>query len=57
MYGMVWYYVLIGLAVSVVVGLLIPYIRRRYIDVEMVRCVVCGTAYKEYGKCPKCGGR
>ena len=57
MYGMVWYYVLIGLAVSVVVGLLIPYIRRRYIDVKMVRCVVCGTAYKEYGKCPKCGGR
>ena len=52
---MVWYYAVLGVAVTVALGLLIPYIRRRYIDT--VACGICGARYPARESCPRCGGR
>ena len=54
---MVWYYMLISAAAIVAAGLLVSYIRKRYIDVEMVTCPICGERHRENRKCPRCGGR
>lgn len=51
---MVWYYVLIAVAVPIAIRLLIPYIRKRYIDRPTVQCPACGNMYQ--GKmCQRCG--
>ncbi len=54
---MPWYYILIGAAVAIAVRLLVPYIRKRYIDGETSTCAICGNRYPGGGPCPRCSGR
>lgn len=53
---MVRYYALIGLATTVGAALLIQYIKKRYIDVPVTRCPICGNTY-ESRSCPMRGSR
>ena len=50
---MVWYYMLIGVVAIIAVKLLVPYIKKRYIDVPTARCPVCNNAYegRSYPRC------
>ena len=52
---MVWYLAAIPIAAAIIIGLLIPYIRKNYID----NIVICGICQHKYDKklmgCPKCG--
>ena len=57
---MVLQYVLVAVAIAIVMGLLIPYIRKRYIDKdddkEVLTCPICKNKYpKQIASCPKCG--
>ena len=54
-------YVLVAVAIAIVMGLLIPYIRKlSYIDKdddkEVLTCPICKNKYpKQIGSCLKCG--
>lgn len=52
---MVWYYALIPIIVIVIIKLVVPYIKKRYIDTPMKRCPICGNSYEGNGSCPRCG--
>ena len=53
----VWYFVVIGIAVAVAIKFLIPYIKRRYIETDDTKtCPICNSRYgRNIGSCPRCG--
>lgn len=52
---MVWYLVAIPIIVVVIIKLFIPYIKKNYVDDQII-CSVCRTKYnKKQTGCPKCG--
>ena len=52
---MMWYLIAIPIVAAIVVKLVIPYIRKNYID-DTVFCGICGSKYSKRLKgCPKCG--
>ncbi|MCH9657764.1 hypothetical protein K0U27_03545 [archaeon] len=52
---MVWYFVVIPIVLAIVAKIVIPYIRKNYID-NTVICGICRIKYdrKLFG-CPNCG--
>ena len=55
-FSLAWYWVAAAVAIPIVIALLIPYIRKRYVDSAVV-CPICGASYdrRREGSCPKCG--
>ncbi len=53
---MAWYWVAAAVAIPIVIALLIPYIRTRYVD-GAAACPICGARYdrRRNGSCPRCG--
>lgn len=52
---MVWYLIAIPIVVAIIIKLVIPYIKKNYIDDTMI-CGICSTKYnKKLVGCPRCG--
>ena len=55
-FSLAWYWVAAAIAIPIVIALLIPYVRKRYVD-NIVVCPICGARHdrRREGSCPKCG--
>ena len=52
---MVWYLIAIPIVAAIIIKLVIPYIKKNYIDDTMI-CGICSTKYnKKLAGCPSCG--
>ena len=52
---MVWYLIAIPIVIAIVIKLVVPYIKKNYID-DTITCSVCRGKYnKKLLGCPKCG--
>ena len=50
-----WYLLVIPIVAAVIIKLIIPYIKKKYID-DTVVCGICNNKYnKKLKGCPKCG--
>lgn len=52
---MVWYLLAIPIVIAIVIKLVIPYIKKKYVDDDRISCPLCYGLYKKsLGKCPRC---
>ncbi|MDH3314121.1 MAG: hypothetical protein OEM28_13420 [Nitrosopumilus sp.] len=52
---MVWYFIVIPIIIGIILKLVVPYIKKNYIDNTMI-CGVCREKYnKKFRGCPNCG--
>jgi len=52
---MAWYLIVIPIVIAIVIRLVIPYIKKNYIDDTMI-CGICKSKYnRKLAGCPHCG--